>query len=168
MNNLYFACSDCKIYIDAGYRWAYWKLEHSDVVSRKKAVSVESVLVTDDYWHPPADETSRWLYEGVFPPLKEFLRDHGRHRVVFGELEDFAPVEDYYLDWMQVGYCLQPLPRYLAQVLGFRTWEQVDRYMTECGEHAPAWWECTWCGAPSSRERAQRRFEELVREKKTM
>ena len=166
MNHLYFACSDCKIYIDAGYRWAYWKLEHAGVVSRKNAVSVESVLAANDYWCPPTDEASRSLSEGVFPPLKEFLQEHRSHRVIFGELEGFAP-EDYYLDWMQVGYCLEPSPRYLAQVLGLKTWEQVERYMTECGEPAPAWWECTWWGSPSPRERGQRRFEELVREKKT-
>ena len=44
MNNLYFACCDCKIYIDAGYRWAYWELEEARIVARRKPVDVESVL----------------------------------------------------------------------------------------------------------------------------
>lgn len=167
MNNLYFACRNCKIYIDAGYRWAYWELEQAEVVARNKEVSVKSVLAADNYWHPPADNISRWLYEDIFPPLREFFQNHSSHRITFGELEEFAPDDDYFLDWMQVGYCLEPSPRYLAQILGLRTWKQVEQYMTECGERAPAWWQCTWWGTPSPRQRGKKRFEELVHEKQT-
>jgi hypothetical protein len=164
MNNLYFACCDCKIYIDAGYRWAYWTLEDAGIVSRKKEVSVGSVLAANNYWNPPRGETSRWLYEEIFPPLKKFLEDHKDHRVVFGEQEDFAPDDDYYLDWMQIGDGMQPTPRYLVEVLGLNTWEQVGEYMKE-REFPPVWWETTWWGDPPPHEKGKKRFEELVREK---
>jgi hypothetical protein len=29
MNNVYFACADCRVLIDAGYLWAYWQLDHA-------------------------------------------------------------------------------------------------------------------------------------------
>jgi hypothetical protein len=164
MNNLYFACCECKIYIDAGYRWAYWELEHRDLVSRKKDVAVEAVLAAQNYWNPPKDETCRWLYEEIFPPLRAFIENHQRHRLIFGELEDFAPEDDYYLYWMQVGYCMQPTVRYLVEVLGLATWEQVDKYMSRQDLPA-AWWEVTWWGNPSSHEKGKQRFETLVREK---
>jgi hypothetical protein len=164
MNNLYFACCDCKVYIDAGYRWAYSELEHSGVVSRHAEVSPEAVLAVTTYWNPPKDEASRWLYEDILPPLRDFLQNHRGHRVHFGELEDFAPGDDYYLHWMQMGYCMQPTPRYLVEVLGLKTWEQVDEYMKK-QETPPAWWEVTWHGDPPPHERAKKRFQELVREK---
>ncbi len=69
MNSLFFACIDCKIYIDAGDRWAYWELEEPGTVSRTKTVNIERVLAAEKYWNPPRDEDSRWLYEGVFPTL---------------------------------------------------------------------------------------------------
>lgn len=166
MNELYFACCDCKTYIDAGYRWAYWELEHAGVVSRKEAISVDSVLAADKYWNPPMDKTSRWLYEDVFPPLREFFKKHRTHRIVFGDREQVAPGDDYYLDWMQVGYCLQPSPRYLVEILGYKTWEEVDQHMTNLADLAPAWWECTWWGDPPPREKGKRRFEQLVGEKR--
>lgn len=32
MNNVYFACADCRVLIDAGYLWAYWQLDHAGIV----------------------------------------------------------------------------------------------------------------------------------------
>jgi hypothetical protein len=165
MNSLYFACADCKVYIDAGYRWAYWELDKTGLVARGKQVNVESVLAAESYWNPPKEEGSRWLYEGVFPPLRQFLEEHKSHQMVFGEIEDFTPSDDdYYIDWMQIGYLMMPTPRYLVEVLGFESWEQVGQYMQE-QEIPPAWWEVTWSGDPSPHEQGKRKFEELVRAK---
>ena|ERR1700674_159789 len=161
MNNLYFACFECKIYIDARYRWAYWEIEDAAVVSRKEEVSVDAVLAAENYWNPPQDETSKWLYEDVFPPLREFLHDHKSHRIIFGEDEDFAPQDDYYLDWMQIGRLLKPTPRYFVELLGFESWKQVCECM-ETREIPPAWWQVTWDGDPSSREKGRQAFEKLV------
>lgn len=163
MTDLFFACEDCKTYVDGGGRWAYWKLEQAGIVHRGQPVNVLTVLAADKYWNPPKDEDSRWLYEGVFPSLHEFLHDHTTHRILFGEKDDFAPFDGTYFDWMQTGYLLMPSPRYLAEVLEFRSWGQVREYM-EKHKPPPAWWEVTW-GDPSPHERAKRKFEELVTQK---
>jgi hypothetical protein len=42
VNNRYLACQDCKIYIDVGYRWAYWELEEPGIVARGDVVNVGS------------------------------------------------------------------------------------------------------------------------------
>lgn len=164
MNNLYFACRGCKIYIDAGYRWAYWQLEETGIVTRGENVDVEAVLAAENYWNPPQDGVSRWLCEEVFPPLRQFLHNHKNHRIVFGEDEDFAPDDDYYLDWMQIGYLMAPTPRYLVEVLGFKSWDQVCEYMQK-QEFPPTWWKLTWSGDFSPHEKAKQTFEDLVRQK---
>ena len=161
MNNLYFACCDCKIYIDAGYRWAYWKLEKPGIVTRGEKVDVDDVIAAETYWNPPGDENSAWLYEGVFPPLREFLRDHSSHRMIFGEEQDFAPLDGNYFAWMQIGYLLVPTPRYLVEVLRFTSWDQVLDYMEKLPT-PPAWWEVTWDRDASPHDRARQKFEELV------
>jgi hypothetical protein len=164
MIDLYFACCDCKIYIDAGGRWAYCGLEEPRICVRGEKVDVEAVFSAENYWNPPHDENSRWLYEGVLPPLREFLHEHQSHRIVFGEEKDFASLDEAYLDWMQVGYLLMPTPRYLVEVLGFRSWNQVREYMDQ--QKFPSyWWETTWWGDPSPYEKGRQKFQELVRAK---
>lgn len=161
MNNLYFACCDCKIYIDAGYRWAYWELEDAGVVSRGQEIDVDTVLSAQSYWNPKPEEGS-WLTEEVFPPLREFLGDHKSHRIVFGEVEDFAPDDDYAIEWMQIGYMLSVTPRYLVEMLGITSWDQVVEYMGQEGRDVPTWYEVTYWGLPSPHEKGKQKFEQLV------
>ena len=127
-------------------------------------MNVEAVLAANSYWSPPRDEGSRWLYEKVFPPLRCFLQDHKSHQIVFGEQDDFAPLEDEFFDWMQLGFALMPTPRYLVEVLGLKSWDQVRVYMKERKLPA-AWWEMTWCGDPSPHETGRQKFEDLLKEK---
>src|SRR5437899_2770317 len=109
MTFLFFACCDCKTYIDAGDRWAYWELEHRGVVRRGAPVNVRAVLDATGYWNPPDNAESRWLYVDVFPRLRDFLQEHETHKVVFGEEEEFAPImSDDYFNWMSVGYLSKP------------------------------------------------------------
>lgn len=163
MNNLYFACCDCKIYIDAGYRWAYWQLEQPGVVTRGKYIDVDAVFAAEMYWNPSPDEDVSWLYQEVLPPVREFLRDHQSHQIIVGEEQDFALLDGDYFDWMQLGYLLVPTPRYLVEVLGLQSWDQVFEYM-EKQRIPPAWWEITWeDGGASPRERGRQKFEDLVR-----
>src|SRR5215831_11585597 len=161
MNNLYFACRDCKIYIDAGYRWAYWELEAAGVVARGKPVDIQAVLGAESYWNPPKDENSGWLYGQVFPSLREFFQAHKSHQLVIGELDHFAPLTDDF-DWMQVGYCLMPTPRYLVEVLGLKSWDEVHAYIVE--RKPPLWWWEDHWGDPSTHEKAKQKFEELFRQ----
>ena len=165
MNNLFFACRDCKTYIDAGYRWVHWQLEEPRILDRVSSVNVQSVLAAPNYWNPPKDEGSRWLYEEVLPAVRQFLLDHLSHHVAFGEEEEFAPIQsDDYFDWMQVGYLATPTPRYLVEILGLNSWEEVGEFV-EGQRIPPAWWGVTWPD-PSLHERAKHKFEELVRRKK--
>ena len=83
MNNRYFACPSCRIYVDAGYRWAYWLLEDPGLVDLNEGVEVPAVLAHTDYWNPPAEERSQWLCERVLPAVRRFLTDHGDHGIVY-------------------------------------------------------------------------------------
>lgn len=158
MNDLYFACTDCKTYTDAGYRWAYFHLEHAGVVARRKEVSIEAVLKAEAFWHPPSDESSRWLSQDILPALKEFFAEHKAHRVVFGELEELAPEEDYYVDWTQVGQCNEPSLRHFVQTMGLKTWRDLQYYMNGQGQLAPIWWDCF----PEAE--IKKRFNEIIQE----
>lgn len=58
MNSRYFLCRDQGVYIDAGYRWAYWRLEHTGLVTLTAPVDMPSLLAAAPYWQPAADERS--------------------------------------------------------------------------------------------------------------
>ena len=90
MNNVYFACEGCRMMVDAGYRWAYWELEHHGVVQRRKAVSVEAVLATAAYWAPDAEPPSKWLTDEVLPAVRLFLDVHSSHQVTYGDVEEIV------------------------------------------------------------------------------
>ena len=79
MNDLYFACTDCKIIADCGYRWAYWHLLHPGVVRPRERIDVRRVLEAEDYWNPPAESERAWLYDAVFPSIRTMLAEHGKH-----------------------------------------------------------------------------------------
>src|SRR2546430_914435 len=102
MNNLYFICMDCKIFQDAGYRWAYWTLEHAGIVQRGKTISLNALLSAEEYWNPPRDETSDWYYKDIFPSVRLFLQKHKDHQLIFGEKDDigYGENEDDYFDWL--------------------------------------------------------------------
>lgn len=88
MNCIYFVCVDCNSYMDAGYRWAYWTLEHPGVVRRGEAVPVPSVLNAEEFWNPPPEERSAWLTREVLPSVRCFLEEHRDHALLFLEEDD--------------------------------------------------------------------------------
>lgn len=140
MNDLFFACTDCKIFIDAGYRWAYWEFEAVGIVQRNAQVNIDLVLAATRYWNPPKEKDSEWLYEEIFPTLEKFLFEHGNHFVIFGEEEDFNSIDsENYFDWLQIGFLPKLTPRYLAEILKFNTWEEVIEYVDK-QQSKPRWW----------------------------
>jgi len=159
MHNLYFACADCKIYVDAGYRWAYWSLEETGVVRQGKSVEVESVFAAEEYWNPSQTESADWLYKEVLPSVRRFLREHKHHHIIFGNTSDFLPTDSCaFLDWMQVGFMAQLLPRYFVEQLGLKTWDQVRDFVAR--ENAtPWWWMLEWEGL---HDKARKKFQELI------
>lgn len=159
MNNLYFACADCKIYVDAGYRWAHWTLEETGIVKRAAPIRVERVLAADDYWNPSGTESADWLRTDVLPSVRRFLNEHEPHRIVYGNMSDFLPADlCALLDWMQVGFMAQLLPRYFVEHLGLETWEQVREFVAgEISE--PWWWMLEWEGL---HDKVRQKFQELA------
>jgi hypothetical protein len=123
MNDLYFACTDCKSYVDCGYRWAYRTLEQEGVVERRGRIHVRRVLGASKYWNPPREPRSSWLFDEVLPSVRAFLADHGEHSLVFWDINDLP--DDRLLNWLQVGHAPAPSARYLAEVVRLRAWSDV-------------------------------------------
>ncbi|MFY9553684.1 MAG: hypothetical protein WAV20_04645 [Blastocatellia bacterium] len=159
MVNLYFACSDCKVYVDAGYRWASWWLEEPGIVKRGRPVSADSVLSAGGYWTPGKTESADWLYSEVLPSVRRFLEEHRCHRIVFGNTGDFlTPDSNGLLDWMQVGFLPLLLPRYFVERLGFKTWDQVSGFIAR-QDSTPWWWMLEW---DDFHDKARSKFQQLV------
>lgn len=159
MTNLYFACTDCKVYVDAGYRWAAWSLEEPGIVKRGKPVSVDRVLSAREYWTPAKTDGAQWLYNEVLPSVRRFLEEHRCHRVVFGNTGDFLSLDgNGLLDWMQVGFLPLLLPRYFVERLGFQTWDQVSNFIAR-QDSTPWWWMLEWDDFHS---KVRKKFQELV------
>ena len=157
MTNLYFACSDCKVYVDAGYRWASWWLEKPGVVRRGSPVTVDAVLSARKYWSPARTDSADWLYTEVLPSVRRFLEEHKFHNLLFGNTSDFLSEADL-LDWMQVGFLPLLLPRYFVERLGFKTWDQVANFISR-QDSVPWWWMLEW---DDLHAKAKRKFQELV------
>ena len=159
MNDLYFACTGCKTYTNAGYRWAYWTLEDKGVVQKGKPISVKATLSAEEYWNPPVEETSNWLHNEVFPGVRVFLQEHNGHSIIFGDQDDFlfSESDDTYFEWLHVGYLAGVSPRTLAEQLGFTTWEEANDYLSK--QERPPWW---WDHTEELRNQGKAKFEELV------
>lgn len=159
MTNLYFACTDCRIYVDAGYRWASWWLEEPGIVKRGKPVSVDSVLSASEYWTPAKSDSADWLNAEVLPSVRRFLEEHRCHSIVFGNTADFlSPDGNGVLDWMQVGFLPLLLPRYFVERLGFKSWDQVSNFIGR-QDSTPWWWMLEW---DDLHAKAKKKFQELV------
>jgi hypothetical protein len=88
MNDRYFACPRCKVYTNAGNRWAYLTLEGLGVVTRGEPVPIDAVLADQDYWRPDDSVQGRWIPDEVLPAVRSFLercRDHG---VIYIQTDD--------------------------------------------------------------------------------
>jgi len=162
MTNLYFACTECKVYVDAGYRWASWWLEEPGIVKRGKPVSAESVLSAREYWTPARTDSAEWLYSEVLPSVRRFLEEHRCHRLLFGNTADFMLTDANFLDWMQVGFLPLLLPRYFVERLGFQTWDQVANFIAR-QDSTPWWWMLEW---DNLHDKARKKFQQLIESKR--
>jgi hypothetical protein len=102
MNCRYFACPNCRLYIDAGYRWAYELIEHTGVVRLGEGVDVDSLLGTVEYWNPPEGERSEWLCRQILPSVRNFLNEHQAHGIVYIEEDHIHEEESIYYNWCEV------------------------------------------------------------------
>lgn len=143
--------------VDAGYRWAYWTLQETDVVQWEKPVSVAAVLQAHEYWNPSPDNEATWLTDEIFPAVRAFLETHGQHLLRFGPDEYLiGTVEDRaWLEWLYLSNEALATPRYFSEVLNLRTWQQVESWVAE--NYEPWWWTL-----PEERRLAQLKFAALV------
>ena len=158
-SNVYFACTECKAFVDAGYRWAVWRLEEAGVVMRGRPAQVDPLLSAREYWNPPKSDSSYWLEAEVLPSARRFIDEHKGHRIVFGATADFlSPDPDDILNWMQVGFLPLLLPRYFVERLGFETWDEVASFIAH-QDSPPWWWMLEW---DDLHGKARKKFQELV------
>jgi len=157
MNDVYFACEDCRVMADAGYRWAYWELEHPGIVHRRKPISAEAVGAAVSYWAPPVEPSSKWLTDEVLPTVRSFLTEHGPHRVTYGDAEEIVgPDPAALFDWLEVGHSPELTPRYFVDVLRLASWAQVLEW-ARTADRKPWWWD-----EPELKDRARVRFQEMA------
>jgi len=145
MNGVYFACRDCKNYIDAGYRWPVSTLFPNQWEQFPLAISVEEVLAHSEYW---GGVTAHPYLAAALPAARRFLLFHRTHRLLFGDTESFMDFDDLkhgYLEWLDEGSLEEPKlqticlePRYFAehQALRYKSWESVEKY---CSDHTCGW-----------------------------
>jgi hypothetical protein len=158
MNQLFFGCTTCHIFVDAGYRHAYWTLEDTGVVSRSTPVDAHAVFDAEEYWE--VDAQWQWLVK-LLPAVRTFLEAHEKHQIMFGDGEELGLTPaydgDYRLfDWlMEAGDVYEELPRYYVERMGFRQWDQVVEH-NSTGD--PPWW---W-GDDEYRNAAEQKFLSLV------
>jgi hypothetical protein len=162
MNELYFSCLDNKIFIDAGYRWAYCTLEKPGVVNRGQLISVEKVLNADKYWNPSKNNNSDWLHQDILPHCRKFLIQNRKLRIMFGEDEDFIDDKTYF-DWKQIGFLAELSPRVFVEELGLKSWSEVENYISKLTTDEPWWWDFTEDEAYISKQAAHKKFETLVK-----
>jgi hypothetical protein len=161
VNNLYFGCTTCHVFIDAGYRHAYWALERAGVVSHTAPVDVRAVINAKAYWE--VDEA--WLVE-LLPTVRMFLETHAEHQILFGDGEELGLTPNYegdyrLFDWlMDAGLVYEELPRYYVERMGFRRWDEVVEYINSC-DNPPWWW-----GDEEYRNAASQKFLVLVTRQK--
>lgn len=160
MDNVYFACIECKTYVDAGYRWAYWQLEEPKIVLPGAMVDVDRLLSVDSYWKPEPNKQNSSL-TSVLSRVERFILSHKTHRIVYGIKEEIIgeDVDEYdRFAWMNEypDYDDDLEPRNFIEQLGMRTWGEVTAYLASCPQKP------SWYTSSSRRVVARRKFEELV------
>jgi hypothetical protein len=141
MNNVYFACQTCKSYLDAGYRWCYWTLEHPGHVSQGHLIDVARILAVPEYWHGTATEVG--LPAPTKQAIRAFLVRHQAHELLYGEDEAFLHYPHYtFLYWINEDETNRTdvSVRTCIERFHLTTWEAVTHHV-EQGIIDPWWWE---------------------------
>ena len=161
MNDIFLACRECKVFADAGYRWAYFELVKTAVVTEGGTVNVAAVFAASSYWIPPDDGDSDWLVADVLPSVRALLEAHRDHNVTFGDSETIMGVDDHGFDWLDVGYLPELSPRYFVEKVGLSTWQEVCGFVATA-DRQPWWWGESQLGI---HDLAKVTFTELVEQK---
>jgi hypothetical protein len=68
---------------------------YSGLVEPNKPVNLVAVIAANEYWTPPVEPGSAWLYEGVLPLVRSFFAEHKDHGIVYVESGDFFGIDDF-------------------------------------------------------------------------
>jgi hypothetical protein len=156
MNDLFFACRDCKRFTDAGYRWAYWNLERTGVVLRGQPIKADTIFSAAEYWS--TTEADVWL-SSILTHARVFINRHINHDLIFGEEEDFILVDTLeFFDWIEDSeQSTVWMPRHFTEQLCLTHWRDVEQYIREHPAEQPWWW-----SVAEVRLAGRRKFEQLV------
>ncbi len=151
MNDLCFACLDCKAYIDSGYRWCYWILEDLGIVKQGQSISIPAVLAATVYWR--GGEDAEWLAV-LLPKVKVFLEHHQDHALLYGEtltfpvmLEDDADTR--WMEWLDEEGTSITTPREFRVFLGCTNWDQIMAQVLNRQQKDRPWW---WSDTPAVKQ----------------
>ena len=100
MNCRYFVCCDHLVYIDAGYRWAYWYLEYPKIIAKDSPFDVTAVLTCKEYWDYLPDDIG--YLSRLMPLVRRFLDDHSGHNLVYAEEEWLLDQEDLGFNYVEL------------------------------------------------------------------
>ena len=88
MNGVFFLCTDENVYVDAGYRWAYWKLEHTGIIEKNKIIDIKEVLASKEYWSDLEQEGKKnELFQKTLPLVKAFFLKYLRNTIIYVDEE---------------------------------------------------------------------------------
>jgi hypothetical protein len=159
MNDVYFGCTKCKTYVDAGYRWAYCELEKRGVVVRSEVVNIDRLLLTHSYWKPEPNENNAWL-TSTLAHAEKFLLGHRTHLVVYGDMEQLvgANSDEYeQFAWMNENpNDIDLRPRNFIEQMEMTTWGDVESHLALL-PRKPWWYQLR-----SVRLIARRKFEHIL------
>ncbi len=135
MNDIYFGCKKCKIFINAAHRWAVSTIENNGIVRREDIVDIEKILSFKEYWQ--CDDLN---INSDLKKINEFLNIHKTHPVIYSELSFlYSDRNKEYLNWMcDVGDESELLPRYFVERMGLQSWDEVQDYLNEL--KIMPWW----------------------------
>lgn len=161
MNDVYFACQNCQLYIDAGYRWTQ---NLSAAIQRGQKVDMDAVFSAVEYWRGVGGDQ---YLQNLLQQVRVFLEAHREHDVIFGWEEDFHHFDAASLGWMEVEIDAKNRdesgteyfwgPRDFVEKLGYTHWEQV------LGHIAKLEWSVWWFEEMELRIEGRRRFEWFAR-----
>ncbi len=156
MNSVYFACTRCQHFIDAGYRWAM-QLVTDGAVLPDKSAAVERILAHDTYW----DRAPEWFVPSL-PGLRMCLETHRGHAVVFGDYDSFIADDDHGFAWLdETDPPGHRSPRWFIEKRGYRVWLELENeFLRQLPHDRPYWYQ-----APDSREQGREFFESRVIER---
>lgn len=97
MNSRYFICRTRRKYTDAGYRWAYWQLEETGIVTLGCEIDVNTVLAATGYWKPDESQSNEWLCAEILPTVKNFLEAY--HGDGIDYVDEEFPTEQWELGY---------------------------------------------------------------------